>query len=163
MSNNVQIDASEVLAMLGNLSGKQMNQARKMALRKSAKILQKATRRELHGVAKGTNKKHKNKRTGSIWKTMDSGVKATIFKNGDEAHVNIMGEFRLKFFELGTKARFTKGKRKGLFSRGKPAHRGSISAKHFFRKAQQKTERQIFDNMNNELSNSIKKINEKYS
>ena len=78
---------------------------------------------------------------------MISGIKARVRKNGVEAKVHLMGEFRLKFFEMGTNERYTKkGKR-----------RGRIKQYRFFATAKNTKEREIFDNMNRLLSESIKK------
>ncbi|MCF0185740.1 MAG: hypothetical protein HUJ98_04535 [Bacteroidaceae bacterium] len=58
-------------------------------------------------------------------KTMEEGIRLRADKAYDEVAVNIMGDFRLKFFEKGTKERITKSK----------ANRGSIKPIHFFRTA----------------------------
>jgi hypothetical protein len=39
---------------------------------------------------------------------MESGVKLKVLKDYCEVDVNIMGDFRLKFFEKGTKLRRTR-------------------------------------------------------
>ena len=64
--------------------------------------------------------------------------------------VHILGDFRLKFFELGTKVR---KKRKTGDSTGR------IEASYFFRKARQAKESEISNSMNDIIEQSIKRIN----
>ena len=89
-----------------------------------------------------------------------------IQKAYNEVKVHIMGDFRLKFFEMGTRNRKTSGANRA-FVRGseprwrqhKPSQRGRISAKKFFFTARSNKEKEISDNMNNIIMDSIKKVN----
>jgi hypothetical protein len=70
-----------------------------------------------------------------------------------------MGDFRLKFFELGTKDRYTKGHKimgynnsHSLKRSGKGGYKGKINALYFFKNAQEKSERQVFDSLDALLS-----------
>ena len=65
--------------------------------------------------------------SGKLGKPITQGVKLTTEKAYNEVKVHIMGDFRLKFFEKGTKERLTK----------KGASRGSIKPLYFFRTARQ--------------------------
>jgi hypothetical protein len=113
-------------------------------------------------------------------------IKIVDAKSSPYAKVHIMGDFRLKFFELGTKERKTKGRitslmisnygrdankrkkssvRKGIKARlfrdgytGRGHDTGRIKPTHFFRTAQQLTERRIFDNMEKEMTKQILRI-----
>lgn len=80
-----------------------------------------------------------------------------------------MGDFRLKFFELGTKVRKTSGANRASvrgkipkYRQHKPSYRGSIKASNFFLKARNRKEKEISDNMNNIIAESIIKVNEKF-
>jgi hypothetical protein len=84
---------------------------------------------------------------------MQSGVKV-VAKSPQEVKVHIMGEFRLKWYEMGTEKR--QWKRKG--KKGQTVKTGDIKAKHFFKDAKDATERQIFDSMDSLISQSIDKI-----
>ena len=165
--NNIEVDNHAVLAMFAELDEKRRKQVYRSTLTASAAILVKQTKSNLRSVVSRT-------RTKNRWngKTLESGVKKKISRDAKEAKVHIMGDFRLKFFEKGTKDRHTKGRKiKGSYyvggrkykSRtGKGGNRGRIAANYFFRAAKQATERQIFDEMDNTISRFIQKINEKY-
>lgn len=79
--------------------------------------------------------------------SLTSGVRGNVNKEGTMATVNIMGDFRLKWFELGTKGRNTK---KGL-------GRGFIQAHYFFRSAQKAVGGQAFNVVRDILTKSIQK------
>lgn len=81
-------------------------------------------------------------------KTMESGVKLKVLKDYCEVDVNIMGDFRLKFFEKGTKLRRT---------RKTKANRGQIRGLNFFQAARAK-EAEITSAINNSIAESLKKI-----
>ena len=83
---------------------------------------------------------HRNRWNG---KTLGSGIKSNANREGTEAKVHIMGDFRLKFFEKGTAIRHL---------RRNSANRGRISASYFFRTAKQNKEREIFSTLDNLLS-----------
>lgn len=117
----------------------------KNALRKAGRILQKETKIQLRSVV-GKAINHKNRWNG---KTLGSGVKMKVDKKATEAKVHIMGDFRLKFFELGTTTRQL---------RKNGANRGRMKAAHFFKTAKDKTERIIFDNINQMVEESITRI-----
>lgn len=94
---------------------------------------------------------------------MQSGIKYNA--DGEEAKVHIMGDFRLKFFEMGTSVRRTTGGNTSSVRGRNPirrqrvaTNRGSITAAHFFRTAKANKEREIFDNMDSLISQSIQRI-----
>ena len=64
-----------------------------------------------------------------------------------EVIVHIMGDYRLKFFEKGTKLRKTK----------KGAERGLIKPHHFFANARN-SENEITDAVHNSITNALNKI-----
>lgn len=101
-------------------------------------------RKRKHVVGKAIN--HKNRWNG---KTLGNGVKMKVDKEATEAKVHIMGDFRLKFFELGTTTRQL---------RKNGANRGRMKAAHFFKTAKDKTEHAIFDNINQMVEESITRI-----
>lgn len=159
MNDNVEIDDSQVQNLFARLTSKDQKKAMKSALRKAASILVKKTKSNLKQVVKNSTKKSTKYGT-----SLQSGVKSKVDKEGKEAEVHIMGDFRLKFFEKGTQPRTTKGYRivgkegRNLIREGKGSNKGAITAKYFFKNAQDQTEKQIFDNLTNLLTISIKKI-----
>ena len=148
-----EVDPTEVLELFKDLTGKEQDKATRDALKAGARILQKKTRLLLRSRVNGTNKRHHNPKTGKTWKTMQSGVKV-VAKSPQEVKVHIMGEFRLKWDEMGTEKR--QWKRKG--KKGQTVKTGDIKPRHFFKDAKDATERQIFDSMDSLISQSIDKI-----
>ena len=145
MNNGVTVDASQVLRMFSELNSRQQKNVYKNALRKAGRILQKETKTQLRSVV-GKAINHKNRWNG---KTLGNGVKMKVDKEATEAKVHIMGDFRLKFFELGTTTRQL---------RKNGANRGRMKAAHFFKTAKDKTEHAIFDNINQMVEESITRI-----
>ena len=145
MNNGVNVDASQVLRMFSELNSRQQKNVYKNALRKAGRILQKETKTQLRSVV-GKAINHKNRWNG---KTLGNGVKMKVDKEATEAKVHIMGDFRLKFFELGTTTRQL---------RKNGANRGRMKAAHFFKTAKDKTEHAIFDNINQMVEESITRI-----
>ena len=145
MNNGVTVDASQVLRMFSELNSRQQKNVYKNALRKAGRILQKETKTQLRSVV-GKTINHKNRWDG---KTLGSGIKLKVDKKATEAKVHIMGDFRLKFFELGTTTRRL---------RKNGANRGRMNASHFFRTAKDNKERAIFDNINQMVEESITRI-----
>ena len=159
MNDNVEIDDSQVQNLFARLTSKDQKKAMKSALRKAASILVKKTKSNLKQVVRNTNVP-----SGKYKKVLQKGIKSKVDKEGKEVEVHIMGDYRLRWFEKGTKQRVTKGYKitgydgKILIREGKGSNKGKIEAKYFFKKAQDETEKQIFDNLTNLLTISIKKI-----
>lgn len=159
--NNLEVDARQVTSMFADLTGRQQRQAYRNALRRGAAILATETRRQLRQNL-GRAASSRNWWNG---KTLISGIKSNADRNGEEAKVHIMGDFRLKFFELGTGVRRTTGNNTASVRGRNPirrqrvaANRGNVNAAHFFRTAKVNKEREIFDNMDNLISQSIQRI-----
>ncbi|MDR1882995.1 MAG: hypothetical protein LBR26_09495 [Prevotella sp.] len=172
----VAVDTAQVKRLLSALGGKETKQAAIGTLRKSAKILQDETERQFKSKVNidGVRVAYKSKsgKEKKKWKRV-----ATVKINNKElsAKVHIMSDYRAKWFELGTRKRVTKGhKVTGYYTlrpgggarryksrTGKGGNRGRIKAWHLFQKAQQLTERLIFDNMEKEMSKQIQRIAKK--
>lgn len=159
--NNIEVDARQVTSMFADLTSRQQGQAYRNALRRGASILVGETKRQLRQTL-GRAASSRNWWNG---KTLISGIKANADRNGEEAKVHIMGDFRLKFFEMGTRVRRTTGSNTASVRGRNPirrqraaANRGNINAAHFFRTAKANKEREIFDNMDNLISQSIQRI-----
>lgn len=166
MSNvKVDIDDRQLMAIFEGLDEKNQKKTLIGGLRKAAGILVKRTKQLIKEKINITGKTESKKG----WKNPSTGVKTKALKNLSMG-VNILGEFRLRFFELGVKERYgnTKhGKRKTNLKentskrkrqlKGKGAYwRGSIKALHFFRQAKNDTERQIFSTLTDCVKDSIR-------
>ena len=143
--NNV--DAKQVLQMFAALDSKKQKKAHRTALRKATGILVRETRKNFRKVVRKPNSR--NRWNG---KTFSSGIKSSINKEVTEGKVHILGDFRLKFFELGTKTRYKKR------TKGRPST-GAIKATHFFKRAREAKESEISNSMNNIITQSILKVN----
>jgi hypothetical protein len=174
------INTSEVDAMFERLSGKERKKAQINALRSSARILQKQTEENFkHLVTKSNTgsgrlgsrtETYRTKKSKEVKKKYRIASVKVIKGDTPSVKVHIMSDFRAKFFELGTKDRKTRGhkvtgyggKRSWYKTRtGKGGARGKITAGYYFRRAQEQTERKIFDNMDEEMRKAITKIAKK--
>ena len=137
------VDTKEVTEIFSSLTSREQKRSYKNALRKGAGILARATRlnlRKQFGIAVSRSK---NKWNG---KTLESGVGVKA-ENSERVQVNIMRDFRLKFFEKSTKIRKTE----------KGYNRGAIKGVYFFKAAKDSTENQIFSNIDTYVSESIQR------
>ena len=144
---DLNIDTKQVLNLFASLDRKKQVKVYRQALTKSAYMLVREARKLLKQRLKPGATTTKNRWNG---KTMASGIRARVFRNGQEARVSIMGDFRLRFMEMGTKERYLR--------KGSKARRGKIRRMNFFADAKRNAERPIFDNMNNMILQSILRI-----
>ena len=149
--NNVQIDDRQVYSLFDDLSEEKRKNILMKALKKAAKELQDKTRENLKQRL-GNKATSPNKWNG---KTLESGIKLKADKDYTEVNVNIMGDFRLKFFERGTKERYTsKGYYRGRMGQNKE---GSSNYLNFFRSARDKD---YTDTITSSISQSLNRIKE---
>lgn len=140
-------DSREVLQMFAALSTREQKKVHRIALRKATGILVKEAKRNFRSVVRRPNGRNRwNNRTFS------SGIKSSINREVTEGKVHIMGDFRLKFFEMGTTERY---KRTGEST-------GKISASNFFRRARATKEGEIIDSLNDTIAQSIRRVNEQH-
>lgn len=161
----VTLDDSQVETVFKALTSKNQKKALKQGIRKSAQILVKRTKQLLKQNVKNVTKPSRFK----DHKKMINGVKFAFDRDKNknmEGKVHIMGEFRLKFFEVGTADRYQGMKRrKGLMGfvrrliKGAKHKRytGRIKPIYFFKKAKSDTEQQVFSSLNENIKESITK------
>lgn len=177
----VTFDGRQFDAMVKNLTGPEMKKAILGTLRSGANILRKETENQFHERVNldgqrlrldGLKRKYTNKRGKEVtkWKRLAT---VSVDRKEPSAKVHIMADFRTKFFEMGTKNRRTKGHKNVGYYRlslggrlyrkrsGKGGDRGRITAGWHFRKAQQLTERKIFESIDRQLSRRIIRISKK--
>lgn len=100
--------------------------------------------------------------------SMRKGVTVKGDKAYTESKVSIMGDYRLKWFEKGTKERYTKGAkvlgvdknstRYALKRSGKPRYTGRIQANYFFRSARE-NEGAITEAITQSIDNALRNLN----
>lgn len=147
MANAAVVDTKQVLTMFAELDSKKQKKVHRTALKNATGILVREARKNFKSVVKKPNSR--NRWNG---KTFSSGIKSSINREVTEGKVHILGDFRLKFFELGTKTRYKKR------TKGRPST-GAIRATYFFKKAREAKESDISNSMNNIITQSILKVN----
>lgn len=155
MSNT---DSSQVEKLLNDISNEKRHKILFQALKDGAKVLKQQTQQQIAS-------KYFKSNTPNRWngKTMAQGVNMKCDSGTSEVTVSIMGDFRLKFFEKGTKNRHTKSystylSNHSLMKNGKGRNVGHISPTHFFKEARENEEpiqsaiKKSLDNSFNQLS-----------
>lgn len=164
--NNVEVDSSKVLSLFANLNTKKQNQVYKRALVDGARVLQKETKRTLRTKI-GAAANHKNWWNG---KALNAGIKVSPQKDieKDGVKVHVMGDFRLRIFEIGTKQRHTTGSNNSKVKGKTPQYRqhkshstGTIHKINFFKDAQQHKEKEIFNKLDDFILKNINRIAKK--
>ena len=141
--NNVSVDDSAVRNLFQALDEESRKRILFTALKAGGEKLLSETKMQLRSKL-GSGATSPNRWNG---KTMESGIRLKADKDYCEVDVNVMGDFRLKFFEKGTKLRQTK----------KKANRGSIKGLYFFMAARSKAD-EITTIINSSLAESLKRI-----
>lgn len=101
------IDTTGVNKLFNTLTGKQQKKVVRTATRKAAQKLTKETKLKFRNIV---GSKVANSRNWWNGKSLISGIKYVSDKRVSYK-VHIMGDFRLKFWEMGTVGRYTKKKR----------------------------------------------------
>ena len=141
--NNVSVDDSAVRNLFQALDEESRKRILFTALKAGGEKLLSETKVQLRSKL-GSGATSPNRWNG---KTMESGIRLKADKDYCEVDVNVMGDFRLRFFEKGTKLRQTK----------KKANRGSIKGLYFFQAARSKAD-EITTIINSSLAESLKRI-----
>ena len=141
--NNVSVDDSAVRNLFQALDEESRKRILFTALKAGGEKLLSETKMQLRSKL-GSGATSPNRWNG---KTMESGIRLKADKDYCEVDVNVMGDFRLKFFEKGTKLRQTK----------KKANRGSIKGLYYFQAARSKAD-EITTIINSSLAESLKRI-----
>lgn len=162
MNNNkfCQIDISEVKNLFNKFSEDKRKDAMFKALKKGGEKLVEETKRNLSQKLPNADR---GKRFG---KPMSSGVKLKKDKYDNEVLVHILGDFRLKFFELGTDDRYTKkkvayqknGKTKFRKESNKNGYRGKIEKPLKFFEDAYKNQNEIINVIDENLITELNKL-----
>lgn len=165
ISAGMNFDYKPFTVMASNLTGAEIKKAKLRTVRYSANILKKETDSKYRFLKK---RKEKDKLRGGKIRKGQAVVK--VDTHTGIAKIHIMGDYMMKWFELGTKPRRTRGRkiigyyslraggRKYLLRKGKGRDTGQIEPKYYFRSAQNTTERQIFSEMKARMEAEIRRI-----
>jgi hypothetical protein len=146
--NDLEIDASEVLAMYSELDIKKRKAVYRRATKNALNIVKKQALQNLRGVINPAMMGKKDK-WGNSFRT---GITTKVYRSGKSGVIHIMKNFKLKFFELGTEDRYRKS----------GAYTGKISKSEFFSRAKRSKEQEVFNSIDRLISESIKRINDKH-
>ena len=116
-NTGITIDDGNVIRALRQFAPREMVSANRRALAASSMVLVKAARLKLRGVTarsastrsadrKGWTKLKGNRRVT----TLENGIRFRVNEFGTVTRINIMGDFRLKWFEAGTEMREKRNK-----------------------------------------------------
>ena len=153
-NTGITIDDGNVIRALRQFAPREMVQANRRALAASSMVLVKAARLKLRGVTshsastrtadrKGWSKMKGNRRVT----TLENGIRFKVNDTGTVTRINIMGDFRLKWFEAGTEYREKRNK----------ASTGRMSKEkfQFFHPAFRAAQMQMFAMLTESLNKSI--------
>lgn len=165
-SGGISFNYKAFAVMASNLTGDEIKKAKLRTVRYSANILKKETDSKYLFLRKRKEKPQSQKK-----RTFRKGQAVVkVDTRTGIAKIHIMGDYMMKWFELGTKERKTKGRkiigyytlraggRKYLLRKGKGRRSGSINPHYYFRSAQNATEQRIFSEMKTRMTEEIHKI-----
>lgn len=155
MSKICEIDTKDLDNILNNLSEENRNKALFNSIVKGGQALVDETKIVLKSKLPNANA------------DMVKGVKLKKDKSYQEVKVHIMGDYRLKWFELGTDERYLKKPlphkddtrykyKSGSTNAGGLPYRGKIEGKHFFQEARQNSN--MMDVVINTLTKEIERL-----
>ena len=139
----IKVDDLQVKNLFNNLDVERIRKIYNTAIRKAAKSLSDKTKEQLVSAIGNDKATRPSKKYGL---QLIKGIKTRIDKDYLEAKVHIMGDYRLKWFEKGTKERVTK----------KGYKRGKLSGINFFKAAQNNTD--IIKIITDSVDQSLNKI-----
>ncbi len=153
-NSGITINDTAVIIALRQFAPDKMAEANRRALAASSMVLVRAARLKLRGVTanaqstrtadrRGWSRLKGSKRLGSL----EDGIRFRTSQTGTMSRINILGDFRLKFFEGGTALR---SKRSG-------ANTGMMTARPFFHPAFYASQEQMYNALANSLNKSVEK------
>lgn len=153
-NGSLRIDDQQILDALDRFKKPQLKEIVLSALKKGADILREDTQSRLKvklGPGATSTRHHK--------KSLVEGVVAKVDEDFLEVRVSVFGDFRLKWFEAGTKERKLKRRSTDHKVPGKKvrlsASRGRIQALGFFEDARNHNEAALIDTIKKQLTQDI--------
>lgn len=170
---NSTIDTSEYEAMLARLNSTELRKAQEAGIRRNANIIKRRAYANF-GNLKTKHRRGSGRLVDSLWngkKLRTVSVKVAKKAREPTVFINILGDFRAKFFEGGTSERSTRGRKVVGYVRrgrrdykvreGKPRRTGRVMRGRYFRRAIISSEPEIVKNMEADLSKAIVKLAQK--
>ena len=150
--SNVSIDfegADELVVKFNSMTTKMQKKTIRSALNASIRVLTSRARKLLRKAVKNAFRPTKKGAFKGL--TLAKGIRYKVAKNLQFVKANIMGDARLKWLEMGTKSRYTKGRKRALHSTGK------MQPINFFAQAKKETEQKVIDTISQEIEKQINK------
>lgn len=164
----VEVDATRVNELLKRLNDKEAKKAISSALRKSILIIRKQAQENL--VSAVNDAEFSSSKNGVSFKPLKNEINVAVYRNASGARVDLIDRrkkgsraYMLKWFESGTKERFTKElvlEVSGLIKTRyqKAAYRGIINASHFFSNAVKSKQKEAENSLEKNIIDSIMKV-----
>lgn len=149
--SGIAVDAKGVLELFQRLSPGEMVKVHRAALSKSSRVLVKETQTKLSSVTARSSSTRSASRKG--WAKgnksgkLRDGIRMYVSRDTDYAKVHLMGDFRLKFFEMGTNPR---AKRSG-------ASTGRMGVNEFFAPAKMAARSKMAETMRRTIVEAVTK------
>lgn len=111
-ADGIQVDASRCYALFRRLNTRNQRKVSRSALRAAAgKLKNEAVKNLQQVIGRSVRKTTSYTRGGkTVKRSLARGIKV-VSRDAETAKVHIMGDYRLKWFEMGTGQRMTKGRR----------------------------------------------------
>lgn len=151
-----EVDIEQVLKMFSEFSQKQRKKVFRSAVSKGLNIVKKQTLSNLRNVIEPDKIDFKDK-WGNSFK---NGIVTKVYRSSKRGVIHILKNFKMRFFEVGTDIRYAKTWRGKKLKKERKT--GQIKAYHYFTNAKKQTEQMVFDSIEQLLTDSIKRINNKY-
>lgn len=155
MSVEFNVDIEQVMKMFSEFDKKERKQVFRSAVNKSLGIVKKQTLANLRNVIEPDKIDWKDDYGNSF----KNGITTKVYKDNKSGVIHILKNFKMKFFEMGTKVRYATTWRGQQLKKERKT--GQIKAYHYFSDAKKQTESQVFTAIEKLLTDSIKKINNK--
>ena len=160
----VEVDAKKVNELLDRLNDDEAKKAIKSALRKSILIIRKQAQENL--VSAVTDAEFGSTKNGVSFKPLKNEINIAVYRNASGARVDLLDRrkkgsraYMLKWFESGTKERFTKeSSTRSFWTNKKAAYRGTINASHFFSNAVKSKQKEAENSLEKNIIDSIMKV-----
>lgn len=160
---DLEIDLSDLFAKLDQMTGKEAKKVRRSAMMNSMGVLKRATDDLYRRKTKLATRRDKLPRKGK------PGKARTVFDaKKNVAKVHIMDDFMMKWFELGTKERYTHPVRSILYDKGtkkrvsaktsRSKSTGRIIPMRLFMQAEGQVEQKIIDELDMRIARAIQSV-----
>lgn len=154
-----QLDVEPVMKMFGEFDWKERRTFFRRLFTKSLGIMKKQAIHNLSNAVEQDKITFKDQ----YGNTLAKGIRITTYRKVKGARIDILGNFKLKFFELGTKDRYQEYNRRKPKKQPlkKDRYTGSIKPSHFFTSARSQTQGQILSDLEKNMIKIIQQINKK--